>query len=247
MFEDMLDSSPVRKRHANPVAFLISTTLQAIFLGVLILIPLLYTEAIDVQGFSSTWLAAPPPPPPPPPPPAAAQPVRRVRPTSLMDAGKLRAPKEIPREIVILKEEPIPQDMGGVAGGVPGGVPGGQIGGVLGGVIGGVTGGVVPPPPKAETPQRIRVSSGVQEAKLLNKVTPPYPPLASRARIQGTVQLQAIIGKDGTVQNLRVIDGHPMLVQAAVQAVQQWRYQPTVLNNEPVEVETIINVVFKLY
>ncbi|HEX9764371.1 MAG TPA: hypothetical protein VGA39_03735, partial [Candidatus Acidoferrales bacterium] len=131
--------------------------LQTIFVGVLILIPLLYTEAIDVQGFSSTWLSAPPPPPPPPPPPAAAQPVRRVRPTSLMDAGKLRAPKEIPREIVILKEEPIPQDMGGVAGGVPGGVPGGQLGGVLGGVIGGT--GVVPPPPRAETPQRIRVSS----------------------------------------------------------------------------------------
>ncbi len=244
MFEQMLESSPVRRRHTSPWAFVISTTLQVIFVGVLILIPLLYTEAIDLQGFSSTWLAAPPPPPPPPPPPAAA-PVRRVRQTSLMDAGKLRAPREIPREIVILKEEPIPQDMGGVAGGVPGGVPGGQIGGVLGGVIGG-TGGVVPPPPR-EAPQRIRVSSGVQEAKVLNRVQPSYPPLASRARIQGTVVLEAIIAKDGTVQNLRVVEGHPMLVQAAVQAVQQWRYQPTILNNEPVEVETVINVVFKLY
>ncbi|MCI0404419.1 MAG: energy transducer TonB, partial [Acidobacteria bacterium] len=222
----------MRRRHTSPWAFVISTTLQVIFVGVLILIPLLYTEAIDLQGFSSTWLAAPPPPPPPPPPPAAA-PVRRVRQTSLMDAGKLRAPREIPREIVILKEEPIPQDMGGVAGGVPGGVPGGQIGGVLGGVIGG-TGGVVPPPPR-EAPQRIRVSSGVQEAKVLNRVQPSYPPLASRARIQGTVVLEAIIAKDGTVQNLRVVEGHPMLVQAAVQAVQQWRYQPTILNNEPVE------------
>jgi len=246
MFEDMLESSPGRRRHTSPWAFLISTTLQVIFVGVLILIPLLYTEAIDVQGFSSTWLAAPPPPPPPPPPPAAAQPVRRVRTTSLMDAGKLRAPKEIPREIVILKEEPIPQDTG-VAGGVPGGVPGGQIGGVLGGVIGGVTGGVVPPPPRAETPSRIRVSSGVQEAKVLNRVQPSYPPLAKNARIQGTVVLEAIIAKDGSVQNLRVVEGHPMLVQSAVQAVQQWRYQPTILNNEPVEVETVINVVFKLY
>ncbi|MGH9787113.1 MAG: energy transducer TonB [Candidatus Acidiferrales bacterium] len=245
MFEDMLESSPVRKRHTNPLAFVISIILQTIFVGVLILIPLLYTEAIDMGGFSSTWLAAPPPPPPPPPPPAAAQPVRRVRPTSLMDAGKLRAPKEIPREIVILKEEPIPQDAGGVTGGVPGGVPGGQIGGVLGGVIGGT--GVVPPPPRAETPQRIRVSSGVQAAKVLNKVEPSYPPLAKNARIQGTVILEAIIAKDGSVQNLRVVDGHPMLVQAAVQAVQQWRYQPTVLNNEPVEVETVIHVVFKLY
>ena len=246
MFEDMLDSSPVKKRHANPLAFLISTVLQTIFVSVLILIPLLYTEAIDMQGFSSTWLAAPPPPPPPPPPPAAAQPVRRVRQTSLMDAGKLRAPKEIPREIVILKEEPIAVETG-VAGGVPGGVPGGQIGGVLGGVIGGVTGGVVPPPPKAEAPQRIRISSGVQEAKRVHYVAPSYPPLASRARIQGTVVLEAIIAKDGSVQNLRVIEGHPMLVQSAVQAVQQWRYQPTVLNNEPVEVETVVNVVFKLY
>jgi protein TonB len=246
MFEQMLESSPGKRRRTSPLAFIISTIIQTIFVGVLILIPLLYTEAIDLQGFSSTWLAAPPPPPPPPPPPAAAQPVRRVRQTSLMDAGKLRAPKEIPREIVILKEEPIAVETG-VAGGVPGGVPGGQIGGVLGGVIGGVTGGVVPPPPKAETPQRIRVSSGVQEAKVLNKVQPVYPPLAKNARIQGTVVLEAIIAKDGTVQNLRVVEGHPMLVQSAVQAVQQWRYQPTILNNEPVEVETVIHVNFKLY
>jgi protein TonB len=116
---------------------------------------------------------------------------------------------------------------------------------VLGGVLGGVPSGV-PPPPKV-TPQRIRVSTGVQDARLVNKVDPVYPPLARQARIQGEVRLEAVIAKDGTIQNLRVIEGHPLLVQSALSAVQQWRYQPTVLNNEPVEVETVIIVRFRMF
>lgn len=244
MFEQMLESSPRKRKASNPWVYFVSMGLQTIFIGMMILVPLLYTEALPKQEMLG-WLVAPPPPPPPPPPPAAAQPVRRVRKVSLMEAGKLRAPREIPREIAILKEDPNPQDdYGGVVGGVPGGVPGGQIGGVLGGVLGGIP-SAVPPPPKPQG--RIRVSSGVQEAKLLRKVDPIYPPIAKQARIQGTVRLEAIIAKDGSIQNLRVVEGHPLLVQSAVQAVQQWRYQPTLLNNEPVEVETIINVIFKMY
>jgi len=94
--------------------------------------------------------------------------------------------------------------------------------------------------------QKVRVSSGVALGLLIREVKPEYPPLAQQARIQGIVTLQALIGKDGSVQNLRVISGHPMLVQAAMEAVKQWRYKPYYLNGEPVEVETQINVNFTL-
>src|SRR6202022_1165201 len=86
--------------------------------------------------------------------------------------------------------------------------------------------------------QRIRVGGNVQQANLIRKVTPLYPPLAKQARIQGVVRFTAIIGKDGTIQNLQLVSGHPLLVAAAQQAVSQWQYKPTLLNGEPVEVVT---------
>ena len=164
----------------------------------------------------------------------------------LIQAGKLMAPRAIPKEVTIIKEQEMPPDVGfvGVQGGVPGGVPGGQAGGVLGGILGGV-GSNVPPPPK-EALKRIRVGGQVQTAKLINKVQPLYPALAKQARIQGTVRLQAVIAKDGSVVELQVLSGHPLLQQAALDAVRQWRYQPTLLNLEPVEVVTTIDVIFTL-
>jgi len=90
------------------------------------------------------------------------------------------------------------------------------------------------------------VGGDVQAAKLINAPKPEYPTLAKVARVQGTVRLEAIIGADGRVQNLQVISGHPMLVKAALDAVALWLYQPTLLNGEPVEVQTEINVNFIL-
>jgi TonB family protein len=84
----------------------------------------------------------------------------------------------------------------------------------------------------------------VQAARILNRVQPVYPPLARQTRISGTVRLHAIIGKDGTIQSLEVMSGHPLLQQAALDAVRQWRYQPTLLNGEPVDVDTTIDVIF---
>jgi len=129
-------------------------------------------------------------------------------------------------------------------GGVPGGVAGGSMGGVLGGVIGGI--GTAPPPPKPKPTGPIRVGGNVQAARIVNRVQPIYPPLARQTRISGTVRLHAIISKDGTIQQLEVISGHPLLQQAALDAVRQWRYQPTLLNGEPVEVDTTIDVIFSL-
>ena len=119
------------------------------------------------------------------------------------------------------------------------------MGGVLGGIISS-SAPPPPPPPKAVTPKRIRLGGQVEQAKLMFQPKPEYPPLAKMARIQGTVKLEALISKDGTIQELKVISGHPLLVKAAVSAVQQWRYRPTLLSGEPVEVQTEIDVIFTL-
>jgi len=241
MFEDMVVSTSSAVKTNKPWTVILSFIFQASFLAVLILIPLIYTEALP-KTMMATLLVAPPPPPPPPPPPAAT-PIVHVKPqVHLMEAGKLVAPKVIPKDIKQIKEEAEP-DMGSTGPGVPGGVAGGSIGGVLGGVMGGM--GAAPPPPKV-TPSRIRQGGNVQAARLTNKVQPAYPPLARQTRISGTVRLHAIIGKDGSVQQLTLESGHPLLVQAALDAVKQWRYQPTLLNGEPVEVDTTIDVIFSL-
>ena len=86
----------------------------------------------------------------------------------------------------------------------------------------------------------------MSEGDLVHKVVPAYPPLARAARLQGQVVLQAVISKQGTIENLRVLAGHPILIPAAIEAVRQWRYRPYILNNEPVEVETQITVNFSL-
>lgn len=243
MFEEMVVSTNKAQKTNKPWTVVLSMGLQIGFLAVLILIPLIYTEALPKTLMSSVLLA-PPPPPPPPPPPAPVQ-VVHVKPVAhLMDAGKLIAPKVIPKDVKIIKEEEAPPDMGGVSGGVPGGVAGGSMGGVMGGVIGGV-GTAAPPPPKV-TPKRVSVGGNVQAARLVNRVQPLYPPLARQTRISGTVKLHAIIGKNGAVEQLQVISGHPLLVQSALDAVKQWRYQPTLLNGEPVEVDTEIDVIFSL-
>jgi periplasmic protein TonB len=245
MFEEMVESTVGGKKKTNKSwTVFLSMLFQVGFLAILILIPLIYTEALP-KTLMSSILLAPPPPPPPPPPPAPAQ-IVHVKPVAhLMDAGKLVAPKVIPKEVKIIKEDATPPDMSaGIAGGVPGGVAGGSMGGVIGGVIGGA-GTAAPPPPKP-TVTRTRVGGAVQAAKLVNRVTPVYPPLARQTRISGTVRLHAIIGKNGMVEQLQVESGHPLLVQSALDAVRQWRYQPTLLNGEPVEVDTEIDVIFSL-
>jgi TonB family protein len=103
-----------------------------------------------------------------------------------------------------------------------------------------------PPPPPSSAPQRIRVGANVQQANLIRNVDPVYPPLAIQARVQGTVRFAAIIGRDGRVQNLQLISGHPILVEAAREAAGQWEYRPTLLNGSPVEVVTTLEVNFKL-
>lgn len=252
MFEDSLLESGGKdsKLHRRgPWATVFSFVLQVGLLGVLVLIPLIFTEALPKQQLMG-YLVAPPPPPPPPPPPAAATPVTKAAPKPVVteiDNGRLKAPTKIPPKITRVVEDETPASSGGgVPGGVVGGVPGGQAGGVPGGVLNSIVSSTPTAVPKAATPRRITVSSGVTAGLLARKVQPTYPPLARQARVSGSVVLQAVISKSGSIENLKVISGHPMLVQSALDAVRQWKYRPYFLNGEPVEVDTTITVNFTL-
>jgi periplasmic protein TonB len=242
MFEDSLLESGGRLKTKRGRTTTFAILLEIGLIGFMVLLPLIFTEALPKQQLM-TFLVAPPPPPPPPPP--AAAPVKIVRQiqTDIVN-GALRTPTKIPQKIQMIKEDEAPPAMAssGVVGGVPGGIPGGQMGGVIGGIISSTPVAV----PKVATPQRVRVSSGVSTGLLVRKVTPTYPPLARQARIQGTVVLRAVISKDGSIEGLTLVSGHPMLVQSALEAVKQWKYRPYLLNGEPVEVDTEVQVNFTL-
>jgi protein TonB len=242
MFNDLVISGVNSTKTNKSWTVVVSTIIQAAILGILILIPLIYTEALP-KGMLTTFIVPPPPPPPPPPPAAAIQ--RIVKPVvHLIKNGQMMAPTVIPKKIEMIKEEAAPPDVG-VSGGVVGGVAGGSMGGVLGGIIGGV-GGAPPPPPPPKSNRPLRVGGNVQQANLLRQVTPIYPPIAKTAHIQGTVVLHAIISKDGSIEQLEYVSGPPLLMKNAMDAVRQWRYKPTTLNGEPVEVDTTVSVVFTL-
>jgi len=238
MFDDLVESTVTKKKTNKGWAVIVSGLVQTFILGVLILIPLIYTEALP-KAMLSTLLIAPPPPPPPPPPP---QPVKViVKPVArLIQSGKLMQPRAIPKEVAVFKEAELPPDVinnsqqGGVFGGIPGQ-----------GLIAN-SGPALPPPPKAAAPSRIKQGGQVTAASIITQTRPLYPALARQARIQGNVVLHAIIDKEGKVAQLEVISGHPLLVQSALDAVKQWRYKPTQLNGDPVEVDTTITVTFTM-
>ena len=231
MFDQLVVSGDQELTH-KPWSVAVSAVVQAMILGVLILIPLLYTEALP-KGMLNTFLVAPAPPPPPPPP----QPVVKVAP-KIINVQKMVAPTVIPKNVAIVKEE-APVVYTNNSDGVNGGT-----GNVLGGLIG--SGPAGPPPPPPATPQRIRVGGQVEAASLVNKVEPVYPPIAKTAHVSGTVVLRAIIGKDGGIRELQFVSGPPLLMKAAMDAVKAWRYKPTTLNGEAVEVDTTVDVVFSL-
>src|SRR5499427_9477254 len=198
MFEDSLIESGGKLKTKRGWTSIVSFLLQFMIIGVMVLIPLIFTEALP-KTVTLGFLVAPPPPPPPPPPAAAPVKVVKVIQTDIVN-GQLRTPTKIPQKVQMIKEEEAPPPemaSGGVVGGVPGGIPGGQMGGVIGGIISSTPVAV----PKVATPQRVRVSLGVSQGLLIKKVQPSYPPLARQARIQGTVLLQAEISKEGTIQN----------------------------------------------
>lgn len=241
MFEDSLFDSGAGRRPRKAWTKFLSFAIEVCAVGVLVLVPLIYTQALPKQLWTSMLEAPTPPPGPAPPQILRSQP--RMTPTSREFVDNvLREPSQIPRSVAMKPEESMsnegPPSLGNF-------VQGGTGEGVANSVITEIA-RATPPAVRTIPPQKLRVSSGVAAGMLVHQVKPQYPELAMKARIQGTVVLQAVIGKDGTVQDLRLVSGHPMLAPAAIEAVRQWRYRPYLLNNEPVEVDTQINVNFTL-
>jgi len=246
MFADsILEFGQQNKRQS--FATVTSFVLNCLAIGIMLIMPLLFTESLP-KAQLLTFLVAPPPPPPPPPPAAQVQRVVRQIQTDVLNTGQLRTPTRIPQKVQMIREEDAPPPMpatGGVVGGVPGGIPGGQLGGVIGGIVSATSNAAVPKFVPV-TPQRVRISQGVTKGLLIQKIEPTYPTLARSARVQGEVILSAVIDANGQITNLQLVSGHPMLVPSAIAAVKQWRYKPYLLNGAPVEVETTITVIFSL-
>jgi protein TonB len=258
MIDDCLFESRPNYRRKKPFTLAISTIVHVLLVTTLIAVPLMQTHAMPPIAL-------------PPPVQSAGPQVRIVKLAAASSANRVPqrspvplqtdvvfAPTTIPKEIAIIDDadDAFVAGIGDAIRGLSFGPGSGSIIGVPGG--GGIAvphvaappplppAPVPPPAPKIEIREPIRVSSTLQKSRLTKQVDPVYPPLAKTARIEGAVVLEATITEAGTVDNLRVISGNPLLVPSVIDAVKQWRYQPTLLNGMPIEVITTITVNFKL-
>ena len=139
-----------------------------------------------------------------------------------------------------------PDSFGGVEAGMPGGVPGGQMGGVIGGVLAGALSTATPAVPAPGKSAPIRVGGRVKPPRAVAQPRPEYPALARQARIEGQVQVDAVLDEQGNVIEMKVVSGPPLLYQAALDALKKWKYQPTYLNDQPIAVQMLVTVTFVL-
>ena len=239
MFSELVVSDARPRNKRKDWALVVSAMSQAGCLLILILVPLIYTQALPKAILNTVLVAFPG---------AASQPAPEAPPVRsgphsvrLLNHRVLMAPTHIPTHVNVFNEAPLPPEEPVGQGPIIGNsgfdllnvapVPADRV-------------SRLEAPPSA--PQRVPVTSTIEAAKLVSRIQPVYPPIAIQARIQGNVVLHAIIGKEGAVSELQVLSGHPLLVQAAFDAVRQWRYSPTLLSGQPVEVETTITVSFVL-
>jgi len=246
MLEDSLFESQGRGKTRKPFTMAIAVVAHAVTITGLVLIPLLQTQAITLPAINLPLLVPRANIPESAVPLIPAQPHIQQYTQPASDA--LTAPIAIPDHIVLADDSAPPQ----FTGLLPGGEGAGKT---LSNLFAPKVGNLAPPEPVAPpTPppapvfktERIRQGGVIVAANLIHQVNPIYPPLAVKAHAQGVVVLAAVISKEGTVQSLRVISGHPLLSQAALDAVKQWLYRPTTLNGDAVEVETTITVTFTL-
>jgi len=216
-----------------------TVTLHALGAAAVVIVPLLGHEPLPSENdhvanafFVSPQFVAPPPPPPPPP--AAARVASAPKVASTQDSSAFTAPVEVPKDL------PADSLDLGVEGGVPGGFEGGVPGGVVGGVVGGLE--AAPPPPAPV----LRVGGVIREPKKVKDVAPAYPNIARTAKIQGVVILEAQISPQGRVEGVKVLRSIPTLDEAAIEAVRQWVYSPTLVDGVPVSVVMTVTVNFVL-
>jgi periplasmic protein TonB len=236
MFADYIAGNCWDNRSRRGWTALISFAAQVVAVSALLALPLFYTQALPRLALLGSVVAPAPPP---------APGVARAAQSQVVSS---------PGEHLLLRPASMPRPFSGGGDGEASvteppagpGVPDGLGVGTEGdGVISAMGSGLKPRIPLAPSLRPPRVSH-VMEGNLIRRVQPEYPTLAKQARIQGTVVLRAVINREGMIQDLQVISGHPLLVQAAINAVRQWRYRPYYLNDQAVEVETQVTVNFSL-
>jgi protein TonB len=247
MLESSLFESHAPKKTRKPVTVFVSVTAHVVTIGALALIPLFQTQALTLPRVDMSLFL----------PRIEPQPVqvftarRNGGGPASNDVGILKTPPVIPTTIPLIDEPQQPDQAFPISGT---GNRSSSLLEMLGTRTEEVTAPTPPSPPPSTPPpppplvkaSPIRQGGNVQAANLIHQVNPAYPPLARQARIQGKVVLEAMISKDGSIESLRVISGHPFLSAAALEAVKQWKYRPTILNGEPVEVTTEVTVTFTL-
>jgi len=240
---------------SRPWAVLASFAGQIAAVGFAVLLPLVFTDSLPKARFLSIFVAPGAPPARPKQAPAPKVKPARIAARTWSGHGLL-APQVIPQRAAMIIEEPVAAvtgnsgDVAGVFGAI--GEPSLASQAAFRRLVSGLPESAgsppnaAPKPAEPAPPARLKVGGVVQMAKAVSRPLPKYPALALQARISGIVRVEAVIGADGVVRNLRVTSGHPLLIPAAVEAVRQWRFQPTLLNGVPVEVETQLDVVFTL-
>jgi protein TonB len=238
-FASLPASAPESRPAPRAWTGVLSLALHALLVAVVLVLPLLYDDRLpervsEVHAFFAGPMELAPPPPPPPPP--AASHVAAQAPRPAPTTAAFVAPVEVPTQIV-------PEE--GLDLGVQGGMPGGVEGGVPGGVVGGLVGGL-PDAPPAPPAHPLRAGLDVREPRKVKDVKPVYPNLAVMSRVQGVVVLDCQIDPRGRVVDVKVLRGNVVLNEAAVEAVRQWVYTPTLVNGVPVSVTMTVTLTFQL-
>jgi protein TonB len=235
---------PLERSGRSPREWVVAAVIHVVIVAALVLIPLAFLQRIDSENLQAMYLTMPRPPAPAPPPPSAPDlPVRHAVPH--FHAATITMPTVIPKKIIEVKDEGAPEVN---VGGVNGGTPGGESGGVLGGVLGGVGNGPAPPPPPpAAVKKGIHTVGGdVRPPRQIVGAQPEYPVIARTAKVEGNVQIEAVIDEQGNVVQARAISGPGLLIPAALQTVLKWKYEPTILDGMPVSIRMQVTVGFHL-
>jgi len=239
MFADSVLETAWADRSRRSWTTVASFAVQSLGLCILLMLPLFFTDALPKLRLMESLA---PPPPPGPPPAVERRATSAVRESNVFN-GIVVAPPTIPEHVAHVDDAGVAPEAPVCLVCVPGGTGNNPSANSVLNSLGNNAAAVPPAPKHATPPPRI---SRMMEGNLIYRPQPVYPPLARSARVQGPVLLRAIISREGTIENLQVLSGHPMLVHAALDAVRQWRYRPYMLNGEPVEVETQVTVNFLL-
>jgi protein TonB len=239
------DRRPLRERSVSSKA--VAVLAHAVIVMILVVVPIVTATNVlpEVPTMMAFVVALPTPAPPPPPPPAAARRPSETEP--VRTTGQMAAPFEAPSAITAERSTTRDTDVRGALGGVEVGIEGGIPGGVLGGLVGAVVSPAPPPPPPPPAPLAratpVRIGGQITTPAVVHRVDPIYPDIAASAQLSGVVILEAVVDTEGCVESVKVLRSrHPLLDQASIEALRQWRYSPLQLNGR--ETPFVLTVTF---